>query len=362
MHALIFRAVGIFRPILLLILIRWTDLAGALVYAAVVSRYVICAEAYNLLFPTDGLYKKESDFGEAVAVSARRMRVATPVAILSALALWAIGVNILDACLTSVAALVSAIAIPFYSHAFPRLRLGQLASVEMLFHLGAAVSVGMWFTSGRLWFVLAFALLETPLKTICVLIILKAQPSDVLRSMLLSMRSSSIFLEIGSGVKIGYPLTLANYFFRLPFALPFASGVLDPLFMLVAQMVSSAYNLILVIHSKRLLSLIQMTARISLVFGLLLIPAVMAMGKGTILAVQFVIALLLALPYAFWLSKLSGSAGLLAYNRYRFLVIGSLNAILVISAFTDPRMIILALALPCYYHLSAHRGELDAKG
>lgn len=361
MHALLFRAVGILRPAILLIVVRSLSLEDARVYAAILSRYVIGTEIYNLLFPTDGLYKKGASIGEAAALAVHRLRIAVPVWIASMAILTVLSDDPLQAAMVSCAALLSALAVPFYGYAFPRLPLRHTAVLECSFHLLAAGALAAWLVAGSLWPVLVFTLLEMPLKGAAVILMDRTALADNLRAAWRS-RPRHLGRAVLEGMKGGFPLTLANYFFRVPFAVPFPSGALDPLFLLCAQAISALYNLVLVVHSERVLSIVRRLSVCALAIGVVLALIAIASGHIDRLEVQFIVAGAFALPYAVWLSALSGATGLLRSARYRLALVAGQAAVLGVAAALQPGLVWLVFLFPCSYFLSARINERYAKG
>lgn len=359
MYPLIFRVIGILRPILLLIAIRWLSMSDAITYVMVLSRYVICVEVYNVLFPTDGLYKKEQSFQDAVKVSASRLRFSLLLAALTILALCSMKASLLQATFVALSALLSATLIPFYSHFFPRLKFSQLAKIEISFHALALGSVFLWLATDSILFVLFFSLLEIPCKALCIFSLQKISIVSTLRSMREVNQNSHAGRDFFNGIKFGYPITFSNYFFRLPFALPFPSGMLDPIFVLVSQLTSAAYNVILVIHSDRLTKLIKYVAFFSIVLGLFLSPLAIY-GHPNILLQLFVV-LCFSLPYSFWLSSLSGLSGSLNNSKYRLFLILGLNSILLLAAFAKVEIIWAAFIFPLFYFLSLIWAKKNAR-
>jgi hypothetical protein len=361
MHALLFRAIGILRPALLLIVVRSVSLEDARVYAAILSRYVIGTEIYNLLFPTDGLYKKGATVGEAAALAVHRLRIAAPVWLASLIVLVVLSGDPVQSLMVSCASLLSALAVPFYGYAFPRLPLRRTAFLECAFHLLAAGALALWLVQGSLWPVLVFTLLEMPLKGVAVVLMDRTALAAGMRAAWRS-RPHRLGRAVLDGVKTGFPITLANYFFRIPFAVPLPSGVLDPLFLLCAQAINALYNLVLVVHAERVLALVRRLSAVSLALGLLLALIALASGHAGRLDVQFVIVGAFALPYAVWLSALSGAGGLLCNVRYRLAVIAGLGAVLGVAAALDPGLVWLVFLFPCSYFLTAKINERYAKG
>lgn len=350
MYPLIFRVVGILRPILLLISIRWLSMPDAITYVMVLSRYVICVEVYNVLFPTDGLYKKEQNFRDAIKVSASRLQFSLPVAALTILVLCLMKASVVQSIFIALSALLSATLIPFYSHFFPRLKFSQLAKIEISFHMAALASVFLWFATNSILFVLIFSLLEIPCKALCIFFLQKIGIATTLRSMKEENRTSHAGRNFFNGIKFGYPITFSNYFFRLPFAFPLPSGTIDPIFVLASQLSSAAYNVILVIHSDRLTKFIKYAALFSMALGIFLVLLV-AYGSPN-MPLQLFIVLCFTLPYSFWLSCLSGLKGLLNSGRYRLFLILGLNSILLLAAFVKVEFIWAAFIFPFFYFIS----------
>jgi hypothetical protein len=356
MQALLFRIISILRPAGLLVVIRALNLEDARLYAAALSRYVIASELYNLLLPTDGLYKKGATLDGAVALATARARIAMPIMLLSAIVLFRLSGSAWQAVAISCTAALSAIAVPFYGYAFPRLALRRLAWLEASFHLGAFAALLGWLATGSIWVVLVFTLLEIPLKGVIVVLADRSVIGANWRQQWARRRELAIHQTLLEGVRAGLPITLANYFFRLPFALPFPSGSLDPLFMLCAQAMNSFYNLVLVVHSERLSTLIRRFAHVSLMMGAVGVAIAFGIGKLDRLLVQFCLVSCFALPYACWLASLSGSDGLLQRPTYRTGVVALLVLILGAAAFVHPAVVWCAFLLPCsYFAFGMHR-------
>lgn len=349
MHALLFRVIGILRPAAMLVAVRGISLADAQLYAAFLSRYVIGTEVYNLLFPTDALYKSGATLPQAVALAVSRARLAIPVAGLSALVLWSLSGNWLDALAIAAAAFLSALAVPFYAYAFPRIAFRSLARLEISFHLMAAAALLLWWRSGEIWYVVGFTLLEVPLKGCVVVLMDRTALVGALRGRWKARRETGLGAETLAGLRMGFPITLANYFFRLPFALPFPSGTLDPLFLLCGQAVNSFYNIVLIAHSERISRVIQGAALASMVAGLAGVVLAAIFGLLDMSALQFLLVCAFVLPYACWLAQLPGDDGLFQKTRYRHAVVLGLGMVLLAAALAAPMLIWLAFVFPCVY-------------
>lgn len=233
------------RPFLFLTLLRLVDVDAATRFVHYLGIFVILLETYNIFYPTDRLYLPDSRRVDLKFIVYRRMVISllvSPIAFLFCLLVSKM--NIGDALAIALLTFIGSISASFLSFAYPRSRVKDILTSEIVSILIFTLSFCIYVFTGDV--LLGFLVYYSEQIAKAAYLSLR-QRLRIIRTILLSTQVRYRNRANLSGIGEGMAVTISNQIFRLPFA--FFADRLDPIYFVAAQMPSALYNLLIAIRT-----------------------------------------------------------------------------------------------------------------